>query len=227
MNTIVKDDVSFHKFIHEIKNPLAVCKGYLEIFTNKESSITKENINVLKDEIKRTLALINDYSINKSQNNLIIEEIDLSVLLEDVKNILSTIYKNNNSKIIIIDNDEYYIRGDYNKLKQVFINILKNSLEAKSSNKLLSVIKIKDYHDYYEISVIDNGIGMTKECLSQIGKEFYTTKKNGTGLGVSLIKDIISLHSGTIKYKSSNTLGTKVMIKLPKEKSPKTFNNSN
>ena len=64
---------------------------------------------------------------------------------------------------------------------------------------------------------------MTKEELDKIEEEYYTTKSYGTGLGIPFIKQIIKLHGGDIKYSSRKNIGTKVLIKLPKEKSPKTF----
>ena len=220
MNSMTKEE--FNKFAHEVKNPLAVCNGYLELIMKCSEKDKETYLQIVKDEIKRSLNIINDYSKN---NTLRIEkeEVDLTLLYEDIESTLNNLLIKNNSEIILLDNDELYVEADYNKLKQVLINILKNSYEAKSNNKLLIVIKTKDYHDHYEISITDNGIGMSQSELKRIEEEYYTTKSYGTGLGIPYIKQIIKLHGGNIEYRSKKDIGTKVLIKLPKEKSHKTF----
>ena len=226
MNTTLLKDNSISMFTHEIKNPLAVCNGYLDIL-QKEDIVNKDYLKIIKEEIKRTLDIINDYSLNNSISNLNYENFDLGILIEDVINTLNNLFLNNNSEIIFVNRRNLYLYGDYNKLKQVFINILKNSIEAKSSLKLLVYINVITIDNYYEIDIVDNGIGISREVFNNIFKDFFTTKKYGTGLGISFIKEIIKMHGGSVKYTSEENLGTKVIVLLPKEKSPKTFNNSN
>ena len=215
-----KDTVN--KLLHEIKNPLAVCNGYLEMIPNVEEKQKDKYFKIIKSEIERSLSIISDYSKNKLLE-IEKEELDLTMLYEDIKDTLNSLFTGNNSEIILLDNDELYLQGDYNKLKQVFINILKNAYEAKNDNKLLVVIKTLITKDDYQISIIDNGIGMTHDELETIGEEYFTTKTYGTGLGVSYIKKIIKLHGGKIVYRSRKNIGTEVLISLPKEKSQKTF----
>lgn len=195
----------FNKFTHEIKNPLTVCNGYLDMMLKCSDKDKETYIEIVRDEIKRSLNIINDYnnflSINKTNFNL------YDLLLE-IKNNLEKLYK---SKIIIISNNKMNYYGDYSKLKQVFINIIKNSYEANSN---LIVIKIDEDNSIYKISIFDNGIGIKN--ISEIYKEYYTTKENGTGLGIPYIKEIIELHRGTINYYSEENIGTRVEIILPK-----------
>ena len=195
----------FNKFTHEIKNPLTVCNGYLDMMLKCSDKDKETYIEIVRDEIKRSLNIINDYnnflSINKTNFNL------YDLLLE-IKNNLEKLYK---SKIIIISNNKMNYYGDYSKLKQVFINIIKNSYEANSN---LIVIKIDEDNSIYKISIFDNGIGIKN--ISDIYQEYYTTKENGTGLGIPYIKEIIELHRGTINYYSEENIGTRVEIILPK-----------
>ena len=210
----MNDTNAVNKLLHEIKNPLAVCSGYLEMIPNSNNYEKDKYFNIIKKEIERSLLIINDYSKNKFLT-IEKEEIDLTLLYEDIKETLNSVFKNNNSEIILLDDDELYLEGDYNRLKQVFINIFKNCFEAKSDNKLLVVVKTKVLKNKYQISIVDNGIGMTKEELSNIEKEYFTTKSYGTGLGVPYIKNIVKLHGGDIIYKSKKNIGTKVLISLP------------
>ena len=103
--------------------------------------------------------------------------------------------------------DEIYIEADYNRLKQVLINIFKNSIESGAS-----IIKVEIIDDMIKIS--DNGSGMDFETLSRIKEPFYTTKKSGTGLGVPLSIEIIEAHGWNINYESKMNVGTNVIIKM-------------
>ena len=195
------DTTYFNKFTHELKNPLTVCNGYLDMIMKCKEEDKETYIQIVRDEIKRSLNIINNYS-----NAIRREEFNLRDLFLDVKNTLS-IY---NLNIIIISNNNYYL-GDYSKLKQVFINIIKNSYEANSS---IVVIKLLEESNNYRITIIDNGIGIKN--INDIYKEYYTTKESGTGLGIPFIKEIIELHNGKINYYSKENIGTRVEIILPK-----------
>lgn len=207
---------SLFRITHEIKNPIAVCKGYLDMFDKDNQDHFKKYIPILKDEINRTLLLLEDFlAMNKVKINKDI--IDINLLIEEVvKNIKMLCTKNNiELKTKIID-DEIYINADYNRLTQVFLNLLKNSVEAIPKNKK-GKIEVKEIlnNNNLIISVQDNGTGMSKELLNKIKEPFYTTKPKGTGLGVSLSEEIIKAHNGTLNYESKENKYTKVIITLP------------
>lgn len=206
---------SIFKLNHELKNPLAVCSGYLEMISEAEEHKKEQYLNIIGDEIKRSLTIINDFSSLGKIKKLDKEELDLALLFEDVQNILNPLYEENNGKIIIPNIDELYICADYNRLKQVLVNIIKNSLEAKNKNTINVNIRIKKIKDNYRITITDNGKGMTKNELSHIHEMFYTTKPNGSGIGIPYNKEIIDLHKGDISYKSQKAKGTTVTITLP------------
>ena len=208
--------LSLFKITHEIKNPIAVCKGYLDMINVKDSKQVERYIPIIKSEIERLLTLLQDFLlINK--DNLDLDIMDFNMLIEDTINKLNPLLKDNNINLNIdIIDDEIYINGDYNRLSQVLINIIKNSIEAipeNSKGKIKISTKVKN-NKYYLI-VEDNGIGMNKEVLSNIKNPFYTTKKRGSGLGVSLIYEIVEAHNGKIEYTSEYGRGTKVVLQLP------------
>ena len=137
---------------------------------------------------------------------------DFSLLLSDIKE-TSQVLKESKVKIKIpkIDN-EIIIDGDYDKLKQVLMNLIKNSYEADAKNIRL---EIKTNSNYLKLKIIDDGIGISKNDLKNIGNIFYTTKVSGTGVGVSMSKEIIRLHGGTLNYESTINKGTTATIILP------------
>lgn len=211
---------SMFKIAHEVKNPLAVCKGYLQMIDYSDQDKIKRYIPIISDEIDRSLVIMNDFS-DFGKIKVVREETDLEMLIEDTCSCFSSIFKENGieTDFKFID-DEIYMELDYNRIKQVLVNIFKNSIEAKIDNKVMKIsLNIKRYTDFVKIIISDNGCGMSKENLNRVDEMFYTTKDKGTGLGVALSKEIIELHGGTIKYSSTLGKGTTATINLPyKEK---------
>lgn len=207
---------SLFKITHEIKNPIAVCKGYLDMFDVNNKEHSRKYIPIIKSEIDRTLLLLQDFL---DCNHLKINKdiLDINLLLEDVsESCASLIHSKKINYICNIDEEELYIEGDYERLKQVFINIIKNSIEAitpKSNSYIELDTETKKNHIH--IFIEDNGIGMNKSDLEKIKEPFYTTKKEGTGLGVTLSLEIIKAHNGRIIYNSERNKGTKVEVILP------------
>jgi len=206
---------SLFKITHEIKNPIAVCKSYLDMFdfSNEEH---EKYIPIIKEEINKTLYLLQDFlAMNKIKIQK--EILDINLLLEDVTSQFDTVTKSQNIDFQYdISDEEIFIEGDYNRLSQVLINIIKNSIEAIDENKSpLILLKTGVEGDKFKIIIEDNGIGIADEHLKRIKEPFYTTKKNGTGLGVSLSCEIINAHGGTINFESLQFEWTKVEIILP------------
>ena len=206
---------SLFKITHEIKNPIAVCKSYLDMFdiNNKEHD---KYIVILKEEIQKILLLLQDFlSMNKIKIQK--EILDINMLLEDIIDQYSPVLKEKNIKLKCnISDDEIFIDGDYNRLSQVFVNMIKNSVEALSGveNPHINI----DYeidNKIFKIVIEDNGVGIDENDIEKIKEPFYTTKKDGTGLGVSLSCEIIESHKGTLNYISKLNEGTKVIITLP------------
>ncbi len=212
---------SLFKITHEIKNPLAVCKGYLDMFDSNNKNHVEKYIPIIKQEIETALVLMNDFlSLTKLKVNLI--KMDFSVVLNDIyESLQMLIHSNNiNFQADIID-DEVYILGDYDRLKQVFINLIKNSIEAiPKDRKGEVIIKIKIEKEKIIIIINDNGIGIDSKLLKKIGEPFITTKRFGTGLGVRFSKEIIEAHKGEIYYNSKKGEGTRVTIIIPIIKNP-------
>ena len=209
----IKD--ALFKLTHEIKNPLAVCKGYIDMINldNKEKSY--KYITIMKQEINRSLNIISDF-VEYNKIKVVKEQIDLNMLLEDVYDSFKILVNKSNVKLLYNNknNDDIYIMGDYERLKQVLINLLKNSLES-IENKGKIQIFTNQYKSYIEIVVQDTGKGMDEEVQSKLLEMFYTTKNNGTGLGVSLSNEIVKAHNGKLLYKSELNKGTIATIRLP------------
>lgn len=207
---------SLFKISHEIKNPIAVCKGYLDMFDVNNIDDFKKYIPIIKSEVDKTLNLLHDFSACKKVN-LDLDIVDVSLLIEDITNNFKLMFDNRNIDFYVdIPDDEIYIYGDYNRLNQVFLNIIKNSIEAIDYDKKSFIRVSVDILDkVVKVTIEDNGVGMNDYVLSKISEPFYTTKPNGTGLGVLLSNEIIGAHNGSIDYESEEGVGTIVVITLP------------
>lgn len=210
-NKLIK--TSIFKVTHEIKNPLAVIKGYLSIFDPYDSEKCLKYKNILEIEVENALNVLKDFS---SINHLDIKKNNINYydLLMEAKETILPFFNDKNIKLNINSPRELFVNADYNRMKQVLINILKNSTEALSDN---GKIDIKSYIENNKLITIikDNGHGMDKETIDNLFTPFYSKKSFGTGLGLCLSKDIIELHNGTIKYTSKLNLYTEVKIVIP------------
>ncbi len=199
---------------HEIKNPIAVCKGYLDMFDIENPKHAKKYIPIMKEEIEKTLFLLEDFlAMNKVKINK--DLLDINYLLSNFIKTYEPYFKENNIDANIkITDHEVYLNGDYNRLFQVLTNVMKNSIEALKENPHIDVwTKIKN--DKFYIYFKDNGEGIPKDILKKIKEPFFTTKMKGTGLGVSLSNEIIEGHGGELLYESEMGEYTLVTIILP------------
>lgn len=210
-NKLIK--TSIFKVTHEIKNPLAVIKGYLSIFDPYDSDKCLKYKNILEIEVENALNVLKDFS---SINHLDIKKNNINYydLLMEAKETILPFFNDKNIILNINSPRELFVNADYNRMKQVLINILKNSTEALSGN---GKIDIKSYIENNKLITIikDNGHGMDKETIDNLFTPFYSKKSFGTGLGLCLSKEIIELHNGTIKYTSKLNLYTEVKIVIP------------
>ena len=200
------------RLAHDLRNPLTVLKGVVEIARSKttsgETSFTTKQIDMMERAIVRMSNQIDDVlefvkiqSLHTTKNSTL-DTIGLS---------LAKINKSDNVNIHIPGIDIEFIY-DSDKIEVVFDNLLTNSLQAINDNGEIT-IRIIDLEDDVEIEVEDSGDGVPAELISKIFEPLFTTKKKGTGLGLASCKSIIEQHGGSISVKNKPSIFT---IKLPK-----------
>ena len=217
VNNMEKDNKlrdSLFKLTHEIKNPIAVCKGYLDMLNLDNREKSDRYINIIRSEIDRSLNVMNDF-MEYSKIKVNKEIFDMTLLLDDIYGSFKLLVMD--KKISFnYDNDyeDIYVWGDFNRLKQVFVNIIKNSIESIGESGIINIgVKVVD--EQVLISIEDNGCGMSEDDLMNIKEMFYSTKKNGTGLGVALSNEIVEAHNGKLDYSSVKDKGTLCVVSLP------------
>lgn len=206
--------LNLFKITHEIKNPLTVVNGYLSMFDVTDIEKSKRYISILKNEVNRTLNLLSDF-MEFTKIKIVKKECNFNDLISDVKEVLIPFFIKKNVSYSFCVQNNIIVNMDYNRIKQVIINVIKNAVEAcRESNGMVTTTAFTE-EDYLIIVVKDNGIGMDKFVLDNILVPFYTTKDNGTGLGVSLSKEILEAHGGTINYDSVKEKYTTCKITIP------------
>ena len=165
-----KVKMSLFKITHEIKNPIAVIKAYLDMLNIKNQKQVKKYIPIIKSEIDRLLTLLEDFLlVNKA--NVSFDLMDINMLLEDIVDKERSLLSASNIKLNVdLLDDEIYINGDYNRLSQVLINIIKNSIEAIEDRKGIINISSVINDKYVVIAVEDNGVGISKENMKRISE---------------------------------------------------------
>lgn len=203
---------------HEVRNPLTVVRGFVQLLFNDESFQNKSSADYKKlvlSELDRAQGIITNY-LDIAKQQLYEKEIfDLSSLIRETSSLMIS-YANYKSVTVEADAEpDLLVYGDATKLKQAVINLMKNSIEAVPPGKGVIQVSAKRSGHMIVIKISDNGVGMTDHQMQKLGEPYYSLKTNGTGLGLTVTFSIIEHHHGTISFSSSFQRGTIVTIKLP------------
>lgn len=201
---------------HEIRNPLTSMKGYTEFLQLDESDPERlEFLNIILDEIERVNTIVEDFMVLAKPKAVELEEKNVVPLIKNVVSLLEFEARKKNVRLHFNCNQEIIqIECDENRLKQVFLNFIKNGIEAMPNGGDLHV-KTMIHDNNVQISIQDSGVGIPKEKLKKLGEPFFTTKKNGNGLGLMVSFKIIESHNGKVFVESEPNKGTTFNILLP------------
>ncbi|CAN7564005.1 ATP-binding protein [Rossellomorea sp. LjRoot5] len=202
---------------HEIRNPLTSLKGFIQLMQTT-NTINHDHLDIMLSEVDRIDLISGEMLIlgKQQETHFRHERLDeilqqVLVLMEAQANLdnVSITYENLSAKPL-------YVLGESNQLKQVFINIIKNAVEAIPPSRDGKVsITLEEQGKNAQVIVKDNGVGMEPGRIEHLGEPFYSTKEKGTGLGLAVCKKIIQRHKGHIHFQSEKEKGTAVEISLP------------
>lgn len=199
---------------HEIRNPLTSLKGFTQLQREKHPE-DAAYYNIMVQEIERMNAIVSELMVlgKPKQRQYALHNIKdiLSYVISIVEQpafqygiTISAVFAKNLSSI----------QCDEKQMKQVFLNIIKNAIESMPEGGNI-IVEANVVHEQIVVSVTDEGCGISKENIDKIGAAFYTTKENGTGLGLMVTYKILEEHHGEMEFESTPGVGTKVNIKLP------------
>jgi signal transduction histidine kinase len=205
------------KVAHELKNPLASIKGLCQLVARSpESERTQERLAVVSSEIARMETILAEYlSFSRPLEDLKPEMLDLSALARDVLEIVAGRAETAGVSLEI-EAPPTQVKGDTRRLKEALINLVSNAVEATPSGGRV-VVRVRNDSNGITLEVRDTGRGIPPEDMERLGQSFFTTRPNGTGLGVVLAQSVITQHGGTLDYKSTVGQGTSATITLPAE----------
>lgn len=226
---ITRADQAKSEFIssisHELRTPLTSIKGWAETMQdmNDDPEIIEEGLGIIGKETDRLIILVNDLldfsRLQAHRIELKKEEFSINHLLADIHNQFAVrCHQERVRMTLLTDNNESWVFADYNRLKQVFINIVDNAMKftvgrPKAEIKISSQI----LDDQIVMIIEDNGSGISPEDLKRVKEKFYkgSSKKSGTGLGLSIASEIMELHGGKMLIDSTQGKGTKVVLVMP------------
>ena len=198
---------------HEIRNPMTTVRGYLQVFSAKaENSRNKETFQLMIDELDRANQIISEF-LSLSRDRIV----DFKVVnINTIINVLyPLIYAHANMEDKRVDIKLGNIPDSYvdeKELRQLILNLTRNGLEAMSADGVLT-ISTHLKHGRVVLMVEDQGCGIPSEIREKIGTPFFTTKDNGTGLGMAICYSIAERHKATLDIRSSPK-GTKVSVQF-------------
>lgn len=216
---------------HELKTPMVMLSGYSEALLDDivtEPEEVKEMVSIIKDESDRMNKLVSELLIiaRMDSDDVLydIKEQNFTMLLDELHQRFDYKLKDNNIELVIEGGSEtVQFPFDYDKLNQVFTNLIDNAIRYTSRGDMITINVAEDNEDYVSIEVRDTGTGIKRENLKHIFERFYkadearTRGKHGTGLGLYIVSNIIKKHGGTITADSIFGEGTVFTIKLPRK----------
>ncbi|WP_174613429.1 ATP-binding protein [Virgibacillus ihumii] len=198
---------------HEIRNPLTSLKGFLQLIqagVNRKEEYYK----IMIDEIEKMETITSEllFISKPLTDNKRVESV--VSMVEDVITLLKPQAGLKNIEVACSIPDDYSVFCDRSQIKQVLINLVKNAIEAmEEPGKIHIHAAVQD--EQLAVEVIDQGVGVPEELIHKLGEPFFTTKQNGTGLGIMIIRQILEKHDGELEIQQNESKGSTFRIKLP------------
>jgi signal transduction histidine kinase len=210
---------------HEIRNPLHAISGALAIIQRRsdlKDDLLARSIKIINEEVHHLNEFVQEcLNFVRPPNIVRFIEVEMNEVISVVINIISHMYESESKQIRIVKDMEPQlpkIYGNYEEIKQAFLNIVKNAFEAMPGGGEFTIktCRKSDSPKYIEITFADTGTGIKKENMDRLFNPFFTTKLRGTGLGLAICRRIITeRHRGKISIESEENKGTTIKVELP------------
>ncbi|WP_290588048.1 ATP-binding protein [Alicyclobacillus sp.] len=200
---------------HEIRNPLTALKGFVQLLQQRADEKARGYLAVMQDELNRMELILSELLVLAKPQPVEIRRIRLQEALKDVIALTdSQLFMAGVQVQMEVDESAPPVSGDVNQLKQVFVNVIKNAIEAMPGGGRLT-IRMWQEAGWVRIAFRDTGVGIPKDLQLRVGEPFFTTKSSGTGLGVMMSRRILEAHGGAFEMESEPGIGTTVQISVP------------
>lgn len=200
---------------HEIRNPLTTIQGFLKL-NYKKGNLPETHLNLVMNELEHMNEIVGQFLVLSKPQAGKLQPINVVKLIENIMLLMSS-----SGRLDLIE-VEYniaenisFINGVESNLKQMFVNLIKNSIEAMSDGGKLT-FHISMHDQYVKIEIVDTGIGISEESLLRLCEPFFTNKKDGNGLGLLVTMQIVTSHQGNLTFTSKVNKGTTATVHLPR-----------
>jgi len=200
---------------HEIRNPLTTLRGFLQL-QQQTHQANPDHIDLMLSELDRINLIVSEFLILAKPQAINFQERDVGIIMGDVISFLDSqahLY-GIEFKLDFIE-EPTFVHCEENQLKQVFINLLKNAIEAMPEGGNIWIRLTRPQVEQIQIDIRDEGQGIPEDMMPHLGEPFITNKETGTGLGLMVSQRIIQGHRGTMEIESEVGVGTRVSIVLP------------
>ncbi|WP_235680221.1 chemotaxis protein CheB [Paenibacillus albicereus] len=198
---------------HEIRNPLTSLKGFTKLM---QEDNRRNYISIMAMELERIEQIVSELLVLSKPQAVDFHAVSLGAVLRDVIMLIEAQAIMSNVQLVLeLPEEELYVLGVANQLKQVFINLIKNGIEAMGAGGVIRVETEAGEGGMIWTRVIDEGGGIPQEKLAKLGEPFFSTKAKGTGLGLVMTYKIVENHHGKLYYESEMGKGTVGHVGLP------------
>ncbi len=207
------------KVAHELKNALTAMKALVQLgLRNSAESSSHARLAILEREVARMQEILTRFmSVARPLDEVKLARVDLGPLVSETLLLLAA--QAADARVRLLARGDATVEADPRRLKEALLNLASNALEATPPGGEV-VIEIHASGGHAEIVVHDTGRGMSPETLHRLGTPFFTTREDGTGLGVVLARSVFALHGGSLRYRSAPGDGTTVTARLPTRPRP-------
>lgn len=198
---------------HEIRNPLTVVRGLIQLIRDKGFHEHKEKFDIIIDEIDRANTVITEY-LSISKNKVVkLQPLNLNFIIESIFPLIQADAIMSGKEIVLELGQIPDLLLDNYEIRQLILNLVRNGLDAMSPEKRMH---IKTYNCKNEVvlAVQDSGEGIKPEVLDKLGSPFFTTKNNGTGLGLTVCYRIAEHHNAKVSVETDSS-GTTFFVRFP------------
>jgi PAS domain S-box-containing protein len=204
---------------HEVKNPLNAMMIHVELLKERleDSGVdVKKSLEVIGGEIRRLDRVVQGFLKFMRPQELTLKPVDLNAMLQSVCALLEAESLSHGVRFVLeLDAALPAVSADEELLRQAFINIVQNAVQAMPSGGAVRIRTRPEEVDWVRVTVTDQGVGIAPEDVDKIFKLYYTSKPGGSGIGLSVVYRIVQLHDGTVEAKSEPGRGTAVIVRLP------------
>lgn len=204
---------------HEVKNPLNAMMIHVELLKERledADADVRQSLEVIGSEIRRLDRVVQGFLKFMRPQELTLKPVDLNAMLQSVGALLEAESQSHGVRFVLeLDAALPPVSADEELLRQAFINILQNAVQAMPNGGAVRIRTRPEDLDWVRVVVTDQGVGIAPEDVDKIFKLYYTSKPGGSGIGLSVVYRIVQLHDGTVEAKSQPGRGTAMVVRLP------------